>query len=96
MKKDATSNTFSDGLIMDFNPLVAPNNTISNALNATLLTYNGNDNVLQNDMGNVKIPNAELPSGFIPVGTTELGGIIYIASYNPLTHEGQIGSFPSP
>ena len=24
------------------------------------------------------------------------GGIIYVASYNPLTNKGQIGSFPSP
>lgn len=96
MKKNSTTNTFTDGLIMDFDPLVAPNTALSSALNATLITMNGKENVLQNDMGNCQVETAKLPSGYIPVGTTELGGIIYIVSYNPLIDRCQIGSFPSP
>ena len=96
MKKSEALNTFSEGIIMDLNPEVTPNTTMTNALNATLVTMNGNEDSLQNDMGNVAVPNACLPEGYVPVGTAELGGIIYIASYNPLTQKSQIGSFPSP
>lgn len=94
MKQEAT-NTFGDGMIMDLNPLTTPNNVLTSALNATMITYNGNEFVLQNDMGNGRVETAYLPSGYVPVGIKEYGGIIYVASYNPLTNKGQIGSFPS-
>lgn len=96
MKKSEAINTFAQGLVMDINPLVAPNDGVCNALNATLITMNGNENVLQNDMGNGRVETAFLPEGYVPLGTTELGGIIYIVSYNPLNKKCQIGSFPSP
>lgn len=96
MKKSEALNTFTSGLVMDINPLVAPNDGVCNALNATLITMNGNENVLQNDMGNGRVETAYLPKGYVPLGTTELGGIIYIVSYNPLNKKCQIGSFPSP
>lgn len=89
-------NTFGDGLVMDF----APDNTqatcLTHALNATLLTMNGNELSLQNDMGNGRVETAYLPEGYIPVGTCEFGDIIYIVSYNPITNKSQIGCFPSP
>lgn len=88
--------TFGDGLLMD----LAPDNTqatcLSNALNATLVTMNGNELSLQNDMGNGRVETAYLPEGYVPVGTCEFGDIIYIVSYNPLTNKSQIGCFPSP
>lgn len=88
--------TFGDGLLMDF----APDNTqatcLTHALNATLLTMNGNELSLQNDMGNGRVETAYLPEGYIPVGTCEFGDIIYIVSYNPITNKSQIGCFPSP
>lgn len=96
MKKSETLNTFDQGLVMDINPLVAPKDGVCNALNATLITMNGNENVLQNDMGNGRVETAYLPEGYIPLGTTELGGIIYIVSYNPSNDRCQIGCFPSP
>lgn len=96
MKKQEAVNTFSDGLIMDLNPLSMPNTALTNCLNGTLLTYNGNENMLQNDMGNARVETAMLPTGYIPLGSTSLGGIIYIVSYNPLDGKYQIGSFPSP
>lgn len=95
MKKESF-NTFSEGLIMDLNPLVTPNNVLTNCLNGTFVTYNGNEFILQNDMGNGRVESAYLPAGYVPVGIKEHGGIIYVASYNPLTNKGQIGSFPSP
>lgn len=94
--RQQTSNGFSAGLMMDYNPEGTPNNAVTNALNATLITYNGNENMLQNDMGNARVETAFLPEGFIPVGTCSFGGIVYIASTNPLTGVSQLGSFPSP
>lgn len=96
MKKQQTVSTFHKGLNMDFNPLVVPDSSMTDALNATLVTMNGNENVLQNDMGNGRVETAFLPEGYVPLGTTSLGGIIYIVSYNPFTKKCQIGSFPSP
>lgn len=89
-------NKFTKGLVMDFSPENTKNDTLTHALNATLLTFNGNELSLQNDMGNARVETAYLPEGYIPVGTCEYGGIIYIVSYNPLEDKSQIGCFPSP
>lgn len=89
-------NTFQDGLQLDSHPMVQSNTSLSNALNATFITMNGNEVILQNDMGNRRIDKAYLPAGYVPVGIKEYGGIIYVAAHNPLTHIDQIGSFPSP
>ena len=80
-----TLNTFSEGLVKDYNEMVSPKTTMSNCLNGTLITYNGNEFTLQNDMGNVKLDNVKLPEGYIPVGIAEHGGIVYVAAYNPNT-----------
>ena len=92
----ASKSTFSGGLIMDLAPATTPNTVLTSALNATLVTFNGNEMQLQNDMGNGRVETARLPEGYIPVGTCEFGDIIYIVSYNPLTNKSQIGCFPSP
>ena len=89
-------NTFGEGLIMDFAPDNTQANVLTNALNATMLTYNGNEMSLQNDMGNGQVETASLPEGYVPMGVCEFGGIIYIVSYNPQDNLCQIGSFPSP
>lgn len=96
MIKQQSNNSFNDGLMMDMNPLITPNNVMTNCLNGTLVTASGNEYMLQNDMGNGRVETAYLPEGYIPVGTTQLGGIIYIVSYNPFSNLCQIGSFPSP
>lgn len=75
---------------------------MTSALNATLVTGNGNEMILQNDMGNTLIEDSitghvmGLNDGFIPVGMKEYGGILYIASYNPQTGDGELGTIPSP
>ena len=93
--KKAT-NRWTKGLVMDFSPENTTNNVLTHALNATLLTFNGNELSLQNDQGNARVETAYLPEGYIPVGTCEYGGIIYIVSYNPIENKSQIGCFPSP
>lgn len=94
--KSASTNTFNDGLVRDLNELTTPDKVMTYCLNGTLVTFNGNEFSLQNDMGNARIGTAYLPDGYVPVGMKEYGGIIYVASYNPQTKKGQIGSFPSP
>ena len=91
-----TSNTFTDGLMTDLNPLNTPKTVLTDCLNGTIITYNGNEFTLQNDLGNVKMNNIHFPSGYVPVGMKEYGGIVYVALYSPSTEECQIGSFPSP
>lgn len=96
MNRQEATNTFQEGMVMDFNPLTTPSNVVTNCLNGTLITFNGNEYVLQNDMGNGRVETAYLPEGYVPLGTAELGGIVYIVSYNPFNNKCQIGSFPSP
>lgn len=96
MSKKQTTNTFGKGMMLDLHPLTVPNDVLTDALNATTITMNGNEGILQNDMGNGRVESAFLPPGYVPVGIKEYGGIIYVASYNPITNKSQIGSFPSP
>lgn len=102
MQRQEQTNTFQDGIISDMHPLSATNTSMTDALNATIVTYNGNEMILQNDMGNVKlfedkeqIKPVKLTDGFEPIGVKEHGGILYIASINK---EGyfELGSFPGP
>ncbi len=89
-------NQFDKGLNLDINPIAMDNHQLTGALNATMITMNGNELVLQNDMGNGKVDQAQLPEGYVPVGMQEYGGIVYVASYNPKDDKSQIGCFPSP
>lgn len=95
MRKIA-NNSFTEGMIKDLNPLTTPDNVLTDCLNGTIITYNGNEFVLQNDMGNCKVERAKLSPGFIPMGMTYYGGIVYVASLNPETNQCEVGSFPSP
>lgn len=96
MSKKQATNTFGKGMMLDLHPLTVPSDVLTDALNATTITMNGNEGILQNDMGNGRVESAFLPPGYVPVGIKEYEGIIYVASYNPITNKSQIGSFPSP
>lgn len=96
MLKQITSNTFQKGLAKDYSPLSSEQNTLTDCLNGTFITNDGDELVLQNDMGNARVQGIKLDSGYVPVGMCEYGGVTYIASYNPITRKGQVGSFPSP
>lgn len=96
-----TINQFTKGLITELHPLMTDGTQLTDALNATLVTYNGNEFMLQNDMGNTLIQDSKtghimgLSEGFIPVGTKEHGGIMYIVSADKHGN-GEIGTIPSP
>lgn len=96
MKKE-TFNTFNEGLNKDLNPIVTPNNVLTDNLNGTFITFNGDELSLQNDAGNTKIAEeggevgedfVRLSEGFSPIGIKEYGGMLYIVSgkkaYNDL------------
>ena len=97
MKKD-TQNTFSDALNLDLHPIVTPNTVLTDNLNGTFITYNGNEFCLQNDKGNIY--KCSLTPDFIPIGAKEHNGVIYIASckeelINGKYHyTGELGFYP--
>lgn len=88
-------NQFSGGMIKDLHPIMMSNTAFTDCLNGTLITFNGNEFALQNDMGNYAFKYGSLSNGFVPVGIKEFGGILYIVSYNPVSNRVEIGSFPS-
>lgn len=99
MNKD-TSNVFSGGLNKDLNPIVTPNEILTDNVNGSFITFNGDEMSLQNDAGNTKIlvPNkneyVKLKEGYTPLGIKEYGGVLYIVSSNGTSVE--FGSYPSP
>jgi hypothetical protein len=95
MRKES-SNQFTEGLVCDLNPINTPNTVLTDALNATIITYDGNEFSLQNDRGNYPLENCKLKPNYIPVGLKEYGDILYIISYNPLDNSVEIGTYPSP
>lgn len=95
MRKE-TSNQFTEGMVCDMNPINTPNTVLTDNLNGTIITYNGNEFSLQNDRGNYELKYCRLKSNYIPVGIKEYGDILYIVSYNPLDKNVEIGSYPSP
>lgn len=96
MARQEATNIFSDGLMSDLHPINTPKSVLTDCLNGTYVTYNGNEFILQNDMGNYKLQNCKLPVNFIPVGVKGYADILYIVSYNPITKQVEIGSYPSP
>lgn len=96
MSRMETTSIFSDGLMSDLHPINTPKSVLTDCLNGTYITYNGNEFILQNDMGNYKLKNCKLPTNFIPVGIKGYADILYIVSYNPLTRMVEIGSYPAP
>ena len=89
MKKEVI-NEFKNGLNFDLNPIVTPNTVLTDNLNGTFITYNGNEFCLQNDRGNVS--KASLTPGYVPIGIKEHNGILYIVSNNGTNTE--IGVYP--
>lgn len=102
-------NTFGKGLQLDTNPTLQGNESLTDMLNGTLITLDGNDLILQNDTGNIEVAdlNTQNESNvkYIPVGMKEFGGILYIASIKQtldkttgeVTNQTyELGTYPSP
>jgi hypothetical protein len=94
--RSSSTNIFNEGLNYDLNPNTTPDNVLTDCVNGTFLTFNGDELALQNDAGNTKIgvagteiPNTspqqyleyvQLRPGFLPLGIKEHGGVLYIVS----------------
>lgn len=94
--KQEQSNTFTEGLIQDLNPINTPETVLTDNLNGTIITYDGNEYSLQNDRGNYALKYCRLKPNYIPVGVKEYADTLYIVSHNPLDGSTEIGSYPSP
>lgn len=86
MRKEAI-NTLSEGINYDLAALAVPSNTLTDCVNGSFITFNGDELALQNDAGNTKIlvpgtsnQYVHLTSGFNPLGIKEYGGVLYIVS----------------
>ena len=96
MERLTQTSQFNGGMIKDLHPLVTPNTVMTDCLNGTLITYNGDEFILQNDMGNYAFQQGSLTPNYVPVGLKEYGGLLYIISYNPIENKAEIGTFPAP
>ena len=93
--KQQTVNEFKDGLNLDLHPLVTPKTVLTDNINGTFITYNGNEFCLQNDRGNKEVTiKQKLSTGYVPIGIKEHNGILYIVSHNPSIHKTEIGTYP--
>lgn len=86
MRKE-TNNTFTEGMNLDLNPLSTPNNLLTDCINGTFLTYNGDEFILQNDAGNntitIQYPQA---TEFIDTYAYNNGDIVYTVIENVKTY----------
>lgn len=89
------SNTFRQGLNTDMHPLDTAKDVMTDNANATLITSEGNEYILQNMRGNELITS--LTEGFKPIAIKVFNNIAYIISQNIADPTiGEIGTFPSP
>lgn len=92
--RQSANNTFKDGMNLDLHPIVTPNTVLTDNLNGTFITYNGNEFCLQNDRGNKQV--ADFPEELTPIGAKEYNGVIYIVSVRDTEGgtETEIGTYP--
>ena len=102
MRQEA-NNIFRDGLNTDLHPMTVPKSVLTDNLNGTFITYNGNELLLQNDLGNISV--SHFPVNHKVIGLKEYGGILYIVSLSDDTDDPgsdynfgdtEIGTYPSP
>ena len=77
---DKTNTDGSQKVII--NPIITPNTVLTDNLNGTIITYDGNEYSLQNDKGNYALQHCKLRPNYIPVGVKEYSDILYIVSYH--------------
>lgn len=53
--RQETHNVFNGGLNYDLNPITTPNDVLTDSVNGTFITFNGDELALQNDAGNTTI-----------------------------------------
>lgn len=90
---EVTQNTGSKGLNTDIDEYLITADTLRYAMNIRLNNVSDNSFIITNVEGNEEL--FSLTRGFTPIGTVTDNSFTYIFSYNPLTKEGEIGTYPS-
>ena len=86
-------NVGNKGINTDLDEYILDNQTLRYAQNIRLSQNGDNNYIIQNVDGNEI--EFTLTNGFIPIGYVNDNFTSYIFSYNPLTQQGEIGSYPS-
>lgn len=88
-------NVFHKGVVSDLDySVISPDMWVFPTIGARMVNLSGKGYVIQNFDGTKEL--FSLPSKHIPLGFVEHDNILYIASTNPETGFGSIGSYPSP
>ena len=85
--------TFTDGLLTDIDHINFAPNKHKDACNIEIIDKDGQGYVMTLQDGNKTF--FSITSGFRPMGSCFINGILYIVSQNS-SNEGEIGCFPSP
>jgi len=101
-------NNFTGGCISDIDKINVQNNVWTfPTMNIQVFNKKGQGLIITTHAGNTKMNSGggiigdqgeefQTSDGFIILGACQHDGIAYIFSYNDITGEGEIGSFPSP
>jgi len=87
-------NQFIKGVNSDVDVLVLDKQTPRDIQNMRILDADGKGLVLTNIAGNEE--RFSLSTGYVPIGSVEYNGIIYIASFCPPNGRGELGCYPAP
>lgn len=94
MPREVTVNRFVKGLNSDLSLNDRPQEVFLDGHNIRLARREGGTFYAANLRGQEQV--FELTDGFIPIGSEEFDGYLFILSYNPTSGLSEIGSFPAP
>ena len=92
--KEFTTNRFYKGVNTDMSLLERKGDVLLDALNVRITNKNIDGLFAANIKGNIE--EFKLSTGFVPIGSVEYNGILFILSVNETSGISEIGCFPSP
>jgi len=92
--KEYTTNKFNKGVNTDMSWLERQGDMLLDALNVRITSKNNDGLFAANIKGNIE--EFSLSPGFVPIGSTEYNGILFILSVNKNTGFSEIGTYPKP
>jgi len=92
--KEYTTNKFYKGINTDMSWLERKGDMLLDALNVRMTSKNNDGLFAANIKGNIE--EFSLSPGFVPIGSTEYNGILFILSVNKSTKFSEIGTYPKP
>lgn len=92
--KKISKNTFGGKMVLGVDRSFVAKDLLTMGLNIQYINDEETNFAITNIKGT--IIKSVLTDGFIPIGIRSYGGIAYIVSYNSVSGEGEIGTYPSP